>query len=72
MELYGHQRKSRQQVELVYEPNPGSFEDWNGHMIDEESPNKSTLTMERERLEGHLRSISREIKEMKRTGLLEA
>jgi hypothetical protein len=41
-------------------------------MIDEESANKSTLTMERERLEGHLRSISREIKEMKRTGLLEA
>jgi hypothetical protein len=30
MELYGHQRKSRQQVELVYEPNSGSFEDWNG------------------------------------------
>ena len=72
MELYGHHRKSRQEVEVVYEPNPGSFEDWNGHMVDDEPPNKSTLTMERERLEGHLRSISREIKEMKRTGLLEA
>jgi len=31
----GHRRSRHDQsIHHVYEPNPGSFEEWNGHLVD--------------------------------------